>query len=113
MLDRGGEKLMKTVLITGKTYDVREQLKALGGQWDPAVKGWRVPEENAADARALVGEQRETLPFGELWQECFCGTEPVCVSCERCARHCGCRRGVPGAAVANYLPGEPYGGPDE
>ena len=23
---------------------------------------------------------------GQLWQECFCGTEPVCASCENTAR---------------------------
>lgn len=104
---------MKTVLITGKTYDIREELKALGGQWDRAAKGWRVPAEKAADARALLGEQRETLPFGQLWQPCErrgCGEEPVCVSCEQCARHCRCARGVPGSAVTSdreLYPGRP------
>lgn len=27
---------------------------------------------------------------GQLWQECRCGTEPVCVDCERCEKHCRC-----------------------
>jgi hypothetical protein len=27
---------------------------------------------------------------GQLWQECACGTEPVCCACERCAKHCRC-----------------------
>ena len=27
---------------------------------------------------------------GQLWQECYCGTEPVCAQCECCARHCTC-----------------------
>lgn len=27
---------------------------------------------------------------GQLWQECYCGTEPVCSSCEKCAKHCKC-----------------------
>ena len=27
---------------------------------------------------------------GQLWQECSCGAEPVCVNCERCERHCSC-----------------------
>lgn len=32
-----------------------------------------------------------SLPHGQLWQECdVCGTEPVCASCEYCARHCRC-----------------------
>jgi hypothetical protein len=27
---------------------------------------------------------------GQLWQECSCGTEPVCCDCERCSKHCRC-----------------------
>jgi len=27
---------------------------------------------------------------GQLYQECFCGIEPVCVSCLKCERHCTC-----------------------
>lgn len=28
---------------------------------------------------------------GQLWQECLdCETEPVCIDCERCERHCSC-----------------------
>lgn len=42
------------VLITGNTYPVREQLKALGGQWDAGAKGWRVPAARVTEARALV-----------------------------------------------------------
>jgi hypothetical protein len=41
-------------LITGNTYPVKDQLKALGGKWDPTAKGWKVPDDRAAQARALV-----------------------------------------------------------
>lgn len=27
---------------------------------------------------------------GQLWQECFCGGEPVCSACEKCQRHYKC-----------------------
>jgi len=43
-----------TVLITGNTYPVKDQIKALGGQWNKAAKGWNVPAERADEARALV-----------------------------------------------------------
>ena len=43
-----------TVLIQGDTYRVKEELKALGGVWDPVAKGWRVPTEYAAEARNIV-----------------------------------------------------------
>ena len=45
----------ETVLITGNTYPVREQIKALGARWDASAKGWRVPAEKADAARKLVG----------------------------------------------------------
>jgi hypothetical protein len=42
---------------------------------------------------------------GQLWQECFCGTEPVCVDCQRCKRHCTCS----GPRQISYdQPTEPY-----
>lgn len=46
------------VLITGATYPVRDQLKALGGRWDALARGWRVPAARAAEARALVAPQQ-------------------------------------------------------
>jgi len=42
------------VLITGNTFPVKDQIKALGGRWDATAKGWRVPEDKAAQARKLV-----------------------------------------------------------
>lgn len=43
------------VLITGKTFPVREQLRAMGGEWDPTAKGWWVPQEMRLRAEVLVG----------------------------------------------------------
>lgn len=43
-----------TTLITGNTYPVKDQIKALGGKWDAAAQGWRVPAAKADEARALV-----------------------------------------------------------
>lgn len=41
-------------VITGNTYPIREKLKALGGVWKPALKGWIIPDSKADEARALV-----------------------------------------------------------
>lgn len=41
-------------LITGNTYPVKDQLRALGGRWDARRRGWEVPEDRATEARALV-----------------------------------------------------------
>lgn len=42
------------MIITGNTYPVKEQLKALGGKWDKEAKGWSVPDSKAAEAQKLV-----------------------------------------------------------
>ena len=41
-------------LITGNTYPVRTELKALGGTWEKRSQGWLVPDDRAEEARALV-----------------------------------------------------------
>ena len=43
-----------TTLITGNTYPVRDQIKALGGRWNGYRKGWEVPNDKADEARAIV-----------------------------------------------------------
>lgn len=45
---------MATVTITGNTYAVKDAIKALGGRWNQAAKGWDVPAAKAAAAQALV-----------------------------------------------------------
>ena len=46
--------MANTVTITGNTYPVREQLKALGGRWNAQAQGWDVPADKADTARALL-----------------------------------------------------------
>lgn len=45
---------MSLIAITGNTYPVKDQLKALGARWNGEVKAWMVAPEKAAEARALV-----------------------------------------------------------
>lgn len=49
-------------LITGNTYPVRAELKALGGTWDKARQGWLVPDDQAGEARAIVGAAPAAAP---------------------------------------------------
>ena len=75
-------------IITGNTYPVREQLKALGGIWVPTVKGWRVPDAVEAEARALVAATVPNYrPSGRRsgkCQQCGCGIRygTYCGKCE-------------------------------
>ena len=45
---------MTTVAITGNTYPVKDQIKALGGRWNADSKAWMVPADKADAARRLV-----------------------------------------------------------
>jgi hypothetical protein len=40
--------------ITGNTYPVKDQLRALGGRWNPDQKAWMVPDDKAQEAQKLV-----------------------------------------------------------
>jgi hypothetical protein len=40
--------------IVGNTYPVKDQLRALGGRWNPDRKAWMVPADKAEEAKALV-----------------------------------------------------------
>lgn len=44
----------RRVPVTGNTYPVREQIKALGSTWDKRRKAWLVPESRVKEAEALV-----------------------------------------------------------
>lgn len=43
-----------TVAITGNTYPVKEQLKALGARWNADAKAWMVAADKADEARRIV-----------------------------------------------------------
>ncbi len=51
--------VVTAVLITGNTYPVKNQLKALGGRWNKQGQGWVVPVAVAAQAQALVDNAPE------------------------------------------------------
>ena len=64
---------MATTLITGNTFPVKDQLRALGGRWDAVSKGWWVPAEKADEARALVAGPavaRDAARSAVLWRRC-------------------------------------------
>ena len=73
-------------------FSQKDIAKSLGARWDPAMRTWWAPSQEIADKikARLPKQEKRGLPHGELWQECYCGTEPCCVNCERCARHCTC-----------------------
>ena len=51
-------KLMNTtenlVAVTGNTYPVKEQLKALGARWNGDLKAWMVQPDKAEQAKVIV-----------------------------------------------------------
>jgi hypothetical protein len=79
---------MNTTLITGNTFAVKDRLKELGGRWDSAARGWRVPSDKAAEAKALAGPA---------------GTSSATAARLRC-RSCG-QTGTRGSYPFSTLPG--------
>ena len=75
----------KEVLITGNTYPVREQLRALGGRWDPVAKGWHVAADKEAGARTLLASTPVSTPRRKsAWRPCgYPGCSPqYCDECD-------------------------------
>jgi hypothetical protein len=63
----------KTVTITGNTFPVKDQIKALGGRWNADAKGWAVPASKADEARALVsGGPRAAVATHAAPRKCRC-----------------------------------------
>ena len=74
-------------LITGNTYPVKDQIKALGGRWNSAAKGWSVPDDKADAARALVAGGVKSSPSANG------STRPRYSKCQVC-----------GCAASRYAP---------
>jgi len=49
--------------ITGNTYPVKEQIKALGGRWNKSAQGWDVPDDQVEAARAIVASAGPAEPY--------------------------------------------------
>lgn len=100
---------MNTVAITGNTYPVKDQIKALGGRWNADQKAWMVPADKADAAQALVasapkassrsngarygsyatiGARQESRMARTGWTGCACGSiegrprSSDCASCQ-------------------------------
>lgn len=59
------ERKTKMIAITGNTYPVKDQLKALGARWNPDQKAWMVSEDKAEQARQIVagaGPKKQYAP---------------------------------------------------
>lgn len=56
------------LILGGKTYDVKDTIKALGGHWNPARRVWTLPlhldtDETRARLGALSRNEQEVLDF--------------------------------------------------
>jgi hypothetical protein len=54
---------MTLTKITGNTYPVKDQLRALGGKWNPTEKCWEVSSDKAAEAQKLVADAPAAAPL--------------------------------------------------
>lgn len=91
---------MTKVLITGNTYPVKDQLKALGAKWDADQKAWAIDEDKAEQAHAIVANQKPQTPgiCSKCGKPCK-APFTICLSCKpppRVCRQCGARPNVRG-----------------
>jgi hypothetical protein len=97
------------VAVTGNTYPVKEQLKALGARWNADAKAWMVTPDKADQARAIVagagpkkaytggasrygsyatiGQRQNARMASTGWTGCSCGSiegSPRSSDCSSC-----------------------------
>lgn len=61
------------VAISGNTYPVKDQLKALGARWNPDQKAWMISADKAKQASAIVAatpRQTASKPHFARCHEC-------------------------------------------
>jgi hypothetical protein len=84
--------------ITGNTFPVKEQLKALGAHWNKDAKGWDVPDAKADDARKLVASAPASAPNGNGAKQPLSKTDIIAIAvrkrggrpgiCSMCGEKC-------------------------
>lgn len=67
------------VYITGNTYPVKDQLKALGARWDPNARAWMIDSSKAAQAKAIV-DSAPAIETKRCWE---CGRHVTQSECRR------------------------------
>ena len=85
---------MAQVAITGNTYPVKDQLKALGAKWDADRKCWTITDSKIEQARKIVAgapqQQAATPgkclkchgPVKEPYKVCYaCKNQGKCLNC--------------------------------
>ncbi len=73
--------------ITGNTYPVKDQIKALGGKWNPDIKGWVVPDNKAEEAQRLVANAPESMHMRKPFAGERSFQRRVCEECGEFIRH--------------------------
>ena len=52
-----------TILVTGNTYNNKNQIKSVGGRWDKDSKGWKVSLDNKEALQEIVAKYFETSAY--------------------------------------------------
>jgi len=83
------------VAISGNTYPVRGQLKALGGRWNADQRAWMVPDNQAEKARSLLGGKTSatTSTHRHGNKQCACTEQGCCRPKCFCSSSCACKGG--------------------
>mgnify|MGYP001475208311 CR=1 FL=1 len=55
------DDLIKFFIAKGRTYDLKDTIKSLGGSWVPSKKGWKVPLENKDELKNELEKKKATV----------------------------------------------------
>lgn len=95
---RDDSEFGKMIPIGGNTYPVREQLKEIGGRWDPEQRVWMVPEQVAATARRIVSSVKRLCLKSRPCTNRGASAQKVGVPAQKV---CGLHKKSPGQRPAN------------
>lgn len=70
--------------VTGNTYPVKDQLKSLGGKWNPDEKVWMVPDNQINRANEIV----KNAPQAKKEFTCTTCTDAIAGVCSTCGYKC-------------------------
>jgi len=79
------------IAVTGNTYPVKDELKALGARWNGDLKAWMVPSDKAEEAQRIVAGADPKKPYSgsgrSFGARSNYGSRRQDESCELCGRN--------------------------
>ena len=66
---------MKTLKLSGDTYNLRRDIRGIGGVWNYDEKGWLIPETKEYEAKKFAEDHRLDVDYVEASEDTFAPLE--------------------------------------